>query len=634
MGDYDNDGYVDLFVSYWGQNQLYRNRGDGTFENVTQKANLLSSRERWGTGCAFLDFDRDGYLDLFVANYIDFDIELAPNSKSGLCHYKGIKVACDPAGLQGGKNILYRNRGNGTFEDVSEKSRIVAASGTYGLGVSTLDFDNDGWIDIYVANDSNPSALYRNNRWTPSFMIPIDQTIWGFEREFGYATIASMVAPRPLIVVSSDQEGDTYLQRGGSNLEVVRESYKKLGSVNQFEIIALRPSKNNGSDYQAILAALNRQVQPGNSVSSAIVPGTTRIDQAELDRVRNLQFQELERAYSVLVADSYGARKKRWSQVDQGSVKKYEASIEGKRSAYFDFVGRYPKPSGPVRAFSKRIPEYETESFSGYHLSVDVYPGISAYGILLLPKGLKPGEKRPVVFTQHGAEGGPQYAIGLTDASQDRSYQKFGKRLAERGYVVFAPMICTQDKRRYELAQKAALLAKTIPGVELRKMNRVIDFLTTVPSADSSRIGFYGLFWGGFTSLWLPTGEPRLTAVITSGHFNDWSVKTTNLYLRTSYLRNGCAFDFYIFDILNHFDHSDLVSLIAPRPYLIEIGDEDGVNVKPYRLIEMEMDEVASVYEALGIRDRFEKNEFQGGHTIHGVESFLFLDRWLSRDWN
>jgi enediyne biosynthesis protein E4 len=164
VGDYDNDGHVDLFVSYWGQNQLHRNRGDGSFENVTRKANLLSGRKRWGTGCAFLDFDRDGYLDLFVANYINFEIELAPDSKSGLCHYKGIKVACGPAGLPGGKNVLYHNRGDGTFEDVSEKSGIVNASGTYGLGVSTLDFDNDGWIDVYVANDSNPSALYRNNR--------------------------------------------------------------------------------------------------------------------------------------------------------------------------------------------------------------------------------------------------------------------------------------------------------------------------------------------------------------------------------------------------------------------------------------------------------------------------------------
>jgi len=164
IGDYDNDGYVDLFISYWGQDQLYRNRGDGTFENVTQKAGILQGRKRWGTGCAFVDFDRDGYLDLFVANYIDFDLELAPDSKSGICHYKGTNVACGPAGLQGGKNILYRNRHDGTFEDVSEKSGIVNASGTYGLGVSTLDFDNDGWIDVYVANDSSPSVLYRNNR--------------------------------------------------------------------------------------------------------------------------------------------------------------------------------------------------------------------------------------------------------------------------------------------------------------------------------------------------------------------------------------------------------------------------------------------------------------------------------------
>jgi hypothetical protein len=162
-GDYDNDGWTDLFVSYWGQNQLYRNRGNGSFENVTQKSGLRTERSRWGIGCAFLDYDRDGYLDIFVANYIDFDVDSAPVPDSGLCRYKGVKVACGPGGLPGGKNVLYHNRGNGTFEDVSVKAGITRASGTYGMGVSTLDFDNDGWTDIYVANDSNPSALYRNN---------------------------------------------------------------------------------------------------------------------------------------------------------------------------------------------------------------------------------------------------------------------------------------------------------------------------------------------------------------------------------------------------------------------------------------------------------------------------------------
>jgi hypothetical protein len=166
VGDYDADGYDDLFVSYFGQNRLYRNRGNATFEDVTRAAGLLDAsgaRTRWGTGCAFLDYDRDGRLDLFVANYIDLDLATAPTPASGLCRYKGIQVACGPPGLTGGKNALYHNRGDGTFEDVSTKAGITRASGTYGLGVSTLDFDNDGWIDLYVANDSNPSALYRNN---------------------------------------------------------------------------------------------------------------------------------------------------------------------------------------------------------------------------------------------------------------------------------------------------------------------------------------------------------------------------------------------------------------------------------------------------------------------------------------
>jgi enediyne biosynthesis protein E4 len=163
-GDYDNDGHEDLFVTYYGQNRLYYNRGDGTFEDVTAKAGVLDPRTRWGTGCAFLDYDRDGKLDLLAANYIDLDLKTAPTPDSGLCKYKGVPVACGPPGLTGGKNVLYRNRGDGTFEDVSARAGILKASGTYGLGVSTLDFDDDGWVDAYVANDSNPSTLYRNNR--------------------------------------------------------------------------------------------------------------------------------------------------------------------------------------------------------------------------------------------------------------------------------------------------------------------------------------------------------------------------------------------------------------------------------------------------------------------------------------
>jgi enediyne biosynthesis protein E4 len=162
IGDYDNDGFEDLFVTYFGKDVLYRNNGDGTFTDVSEKSGVAGSGKRWNTGCAFVDYDRDGRLDLFVANYIDLDLATAPVPESGPCLYKGVMVACGPPGLNGGKNILYHNNGDGTFSDVSESAGLFQANGTYGLGVLTADFDNDGWPDIYVANDSTASALYQN----------------------------------------------------------------------------------------------------------------------------------------------------------------------------------------------------------------------------------------------------------------------------------------------------------------------------------------------------------------------------------------------------------------------------------------------------------------------------------------
>ncbi len=164
VGDYDNDGDLDLFVANWGRDTLWKNRGDGTFEDVTEAAGTTDPH--WGASCAFVDYDRDGHLDLFIVNYLEFDPKAVKRREADpTCTYKGQQILCGPVGLPPAPCTLYRNRGNGTFEDVSERSgirRVKLKDATYGLGVCVIDADNDGWLDVYVANDSKPNLLFRN----------------------------------------------------------------------------------------------------------------------------------------------------------------------------------------------------------------------------------------------------------------------------------------------------------------------------------------------------------------------------------------------------------------------------------------------------------------------------------------
>ena len=165
VGDYNNDGFEDLFITYYGQNKLYRNNGDGTFTDETAKAGLLHPATRYSTGCAFLDYNRDGLLDLFVSNYLEIDLATAPKPSIAVpnCNYEGVATMCGPLGLPKAQNYLYRNNGNGTFTDVSKESGVAGFRGSYGLTVVSIDADEDGWPDIYVACDSTPSLLLMNN---------------------------------------------------------------------------------------------------------------------------------------------------------------------------------------------------------------------------------------------------------------------------------------------------------------------------------------------------------------------------------------------------------------------------------------------------------------------------------------
>jgi hypothetical protein len=164
VGDYNNDGFEDLFCTYFGHNKLYRNNGDGTFTDVTKQAGLWNETPRWGAGCTFVDYDLDGHLDLFVSNYLQFDFKRVPKpGANSNCNWKGVPVECGPRGLPPGYHSLYRNNGDGTFTDVSHEAGISELRESYGMTAVAADFNEDGWPDIYVACDSTPSLLLMNN---------------------------------------------------------------------------------------------------------------------------------------------------------------------------------------------------------------------------------------------------------------------------------------------------------------------------------------------------------------------------------------------------------------------------------------------------------------------------------------
>jgi hypothetical protein len=229
-GDFDNDGHPDLLVTYYGQNALYRNLGNGKFQDVTASAHLPVTGIRWGSGCAFVDYDRDGYLDIFVSNYVDFDLAKTPRPGSGsTCQWLGIPVWCGPHGLPPAHNALYHNNRDGTFTDVSQSSGILAPGGRYGLGVAVADFDNDGWPDIYVACDQMPSLLY-HNRHDGTFDERADAA--------GLAYNADGRVQAGMGVAVADFDGNGFLDIAKTNFSGDRPSLYRNEDGNFFEDVS------------------------------------------------------------------------------------------------------------------------------------------------------------------------------------------------------------------------------------------------------------------------------------------------------------------------------------------------------------------------------------------------------------
>jgi hypothetical protein len=290
-----------------------------------------------------------------------------------------------------------------------------------------------------------------------------------------------------------------------------------------------------------------------------------------------------------------------------------------------EVIGSFDDPLLEPNPKSRKV--YDTEKWTGYEILLDVWPELHAWGILLLPKDLKPGEKRPVVVCQHGLEGEPKVTIEA-DVPSASAYNQFAAKLADRGFVVFSPFNLYRGKDLFRtLQRKANPLKATLFSIIIRQHEQILTWLGGLPYVDPARIAFYGLSYGGKSAMRIPAVLDGYCLSICSADFNDWIRKNTTVYFKYSYMFTG-EWEIFEFNLGNTFNYAEMSYLIFPRPFMVERGHDDGVAPDPW--VAYEYAKVRFAYDKLDRGDRTEIEWFNGPHCIHGVGTFDFLHRHLN----
>jgi dienelactone hydrolase len=471
----------------------------------------------------------------------------------------------------------------------------------------------------------------------------IERNVWARLTEFGDAELALLFARRTLVVEMSDGPSANNrwvpLNSGRSNAAALGHLEAKIprpqAEFARFQKLA-GPVKQDEPG-----AAWLTEVQDGQLVHpfsvgllSAGLGVKARIEKAELPKElkdfdpqprQHRQFDQLVAHVQKLWRDSEPTRAARFAKVDFSSPQKYEKSIEPIREFFWEeVIGKLPAPTEPVNPKTREI--YDTPKWKGYEVTLDLYPDVFAYGILLLPKDLKPGEKRPVVVCQHGLEGRPTDVCNPKERT--KYYNSFGAQLADLGYIVFAPQnpYIGQDKFRV-LQRKANPLKLSLFSFIVRQHERILDWLETLPNVDKDRMAFYGLSYGGKTAMRVPAILKKYCLSICSGDFNEWIGKNVSVTLDRSYMWTF-EYEMYEFDLGQTFNYAEMAYLIAPRPFMVERGHDDGVGTD--EMVAYEFAKVRYLYEnRLKLPANVELEFFVGGHEIHGKGTFAFLKRHL-----
>ena len=526
---------------------------------------------------------------------------------------------------------------------------FASERGSPPVPIGVMGYGEGGLLALYCgAIDSRIDATLvsgyfqqREGLWQE----PIYRDVWGLVREFGDAELASLIAPRALIIEASrgpevagpppvtqvhkegacpnGKLGSPALESVQMEVERARPFFAGLKAERKLQLVVSEGGHGQPGSEEALQALLGSLGVRGRLQPLGLAPHDARQNFDPEPRLHS-QFDQLVGFTQALIRKSPDRRKEFWAKADASSPERWKATTKFYRDFIWEeVIGRLPAPSLPANPRTRLV--YDAPKFKGYEVVLDVWPDVFAYGILLVPKDIKPGERRPVVVCQHGLEGRPQ---DVADPKVDSQfYHHFAASLADEGFVTYSPQNPYIGEDRFRIIQRMGHPLKlALYSFIIGQHDQTLNWLAELSFVDPARIGFYGLSYGGKTAVRVPPLLDRYALSICSGDFNEWVWKTTNVLTSYSYLLWG-EYDMYEFNFANVVNYGELANLMAPRPFMVERGHDDGVGMDEW--ISFEYAKVRRFYDQMGVPDSTTIEFFNGPHTIHGVGTFEFLRRHL-----
>ena len=523
-----------------------------------------------------------------------------------------------------------------------EVQKVLAAVRWFGgpRPIGVVGYGEGGRLAIYAAAlDPRVRSTMVSGAFGPRERMweePLDRNLFGALNRFGDAQLAGLLGGRSLVIEAAKFPEAEFSGEGGGapariqtpDLGVIErefnESKRLIHAISpNFSLVVPKAPEFPFGTSESLDQFLTN-LDPKAKLAANGSPPTLAFPSANRGDRKKRAFHEIDRHTQAILANCENTREQFMARLDTSTPEAFARTSEEYREIFArDVIGRFDLSPSAANPRARKVEE--NDKWVRYEVVLDVFPDVIAYGLMTMPRGIAPGEKRPVVVCQHGLEGRPQDTIGEKGAEY---YSAFATQLAERGYITFSPQNLYIFRDRFRtLQRKANAIGKTLFSVIVPQHQQITDWLKTLPEVDGERIAYYGLSYGGKSAMRIPPLVKNYCLSICSADFNEWVLKNASTRHPFSYAWT-MEYEIFEYDLGSTFNYAEMAKLIAPRPFMVERGHHDGVGRDEW--VAYEFAKVYRFYNSqLRLGDRCEIEWFDGPHKINGVKTFEFLDKHL-----